>query len=112
MFVIWLGLQCRQEDTIVGQSPGAQAHLKIKLKLGFTTWSMQSIVNVGGLEDSLLNRSLDQSSLGLNCIVQTPSLLANGGNRLGSFKKNMFYHKLSIKTLPGLIYFKPMWKVF
>lgn len=76
---------------------------------------MQSIVNVGGLEDSLLNQSLDQSSLnflGLNCVVQNPSLLATGENSLGSFKKNMFYHKLSIKTLPGLICFKPVWKVF
>lgn len=54
---------------------------------------MQSIVNVGGLEDSLLDQSLDQSSLnclGLNCVVQNPSLLATGENSLGSFKKNMF----------------------
>lgn len=76
---------------------------------------MQSVVNVGGLEDSLLNQSSDQSSLnclGLNCVVQSPSLLATGENSPGSFKKDMFYHKLSIKTLPGLIYFKPMWNVF
>lgn len=50
----------QERDTIVCQSPGAQAHLKIKLKLGFTGRSVQSIANVGvgGLEDSLLNQSV------------------------------------------------------
>lgn len=40
-------VQCRQEDTIVGQSPGAQPQLKIKLLLSFTSCSAQSIVTVG-----------------------------------------------------------------
>lgn len=104
----------QERDTIVCQSPGAQAHLKIKLKLGFTGRSVQSIANVGGRVGGQPFESIcsDLSSLGLNCVVQNLSFLATGENSLGSFKKNMFYHKLSIKTLPGLIYFKPTWKVF
>lgn len=77
-------VQCRQ-DTIVGQSPGAQPQLKIKLLLGFTSRSVQSIVSVGRIGGEPFESIFCKSSLGLNCVVQHLSFLATGENSLGSF---------------------------
>lgn len=78
-------VQCRQEDTIVGQSPGAQPQLNIKLLLGFTSCSVQSIVTVGRIGREPFESIFSKSSLGLNCVVQHLSFLAAGENSLGSF---------------------------
>lgn len=78
-------VQCRQEDTIVGQSPGAQPQLKIKLLLGFTSRSVQSIVTVGRIGGEPFESIFSKSSLGLNRVVQHLSFLATGENSLGSF---------------------------
>lgn len=78
-------VQCRQEDTIVGQSPGAQPQLNLKLLLGFTSCSVQRIVTVGRIGREPFESIFSKSSLGLNCVVQHLSFLAAGENSLGSF---------------------------
>lgn len=82
--IVWT-VQCRQEHTIVGQSPGAQPHLKIKLLLGYTSCSVQSIVTVGRIGREPFESIFSKSSLGWNCVIQHLSFLATGENSLGSF---------------------------